>query len=227
METSRAETGHPDALALAAGELGREAVVVLGVEPDHLHQLLNPLLALLAVGDAVDVERVADDRPDPLARVQRRVRVLEDHLDLAPECPQRATLEGGDVVAVELDGALGDWQQLGDQPRQGRLAAAGLTHHAERLARVDLQVDAVDRVHPADLALEDDPLGDREVLLHAGEPDQRLACLGARAHRAGATSCCQMRSLSSRDRWQADRCSGFSGSAGSSLGTSLVHSSNT
>jgi hypothetical protein len=32
--------GYPDPLPLPAGELHREAVVVLGVQPDQLHQLL-------------------------------------------------------------------------------------------------------------------------------------------------------------------------------------------
>ena len=35
-----------DALALPAGELVRVAVVVLGVQPDRLHQLLHGALAL-------------------------------------------------------------------------------------------------------------------------------------------------------------------------------------
>ena len=39
---------------------------------------------------AVEAERGADDRADRLARVQRRVRVLEDHLHLAAERPQLA-----------------------------------------------------------------------------------------------------------------------------------------
>ena len=38
----RQRAGHADALPLAAGELGGEPVVVLGVEPDQLHQLLDP-----------------------------------------------------------------------------------------------------------------------------------------------------------------------------------------
>ena len=61
MDTSRADTGSsqmisfgpegqrpgdPDALPLAAGELGREPVEVLRVEPDQLHQLLHAALAL-------------------------------------------------------------------------------------------------------------------------------------------------------------------------------------
>ena len=36
----------------------------------------------------VDRERRADDLADRLARVQRRVRILEDHLHLAPQRPQ-------------------------------------------------------------------------------------------------------------------------------------------
>ena len=38
----RQRPGDADALALAAGELVRVAVVVLGVQPDDLEQLLDP-----------------------------------------------------------------------------------------------------------------------------------------------------------------------------------------
>ena len=48
--------GDADALALAAGELVRVAVDVLGVEADQLEQLLHPLL-LLALGQAVHAQR--------------------------------------------------------------------------------------------------------------------------------------------------------------------------
>ena len=123
IDTSRAETGSSqmmsfgrerqrpgdaDALALPAGELGREAVVVLRVEADELHQLLDPPLALRARGGVVDGERVADDRADPAARVQRAVRVLEDHLDLAAVRAHRRRGKLGDVVPVEHDPARGD-----------------------------------------------------------------------------------------------------------------------
>ena len=75
--------GDADALALAAGELVRVAVVVLRVEPDQLQQLLDrPLDAVLGVGTFWMPERRPDDRADGVPRVQRRVRVLEDHLDV-------------------------------------------------------------------------------------------------------------------------------------------------
>ena len=86
LRLQRERARDADALALAAGELVRVAVVVLRVEPDRVHQLLDrPLALALARLELVDRERLADDRADRLARVQRRVRVLEDHLHLAPQ----------------------------------------------------------------------------------------------------------------------------------------------
>ena len=90
----RERAGDADALALAAGELVRVAVVVLGVEADQLQQLLHrPLDAVLGL-DALDPERRADDRADGVPRVQRRVRVLEDHLHVAAQRPQLALPTG-------------------------------------------------------------------------------------------------------------------------------------
>ena len=76
-----------DPLALPAGELVREAVVVLRVEPDDLEQVLHAALALRLGADLVHLERLADDEADALAGVERCVRVLEDHHHLAPHRP--------------------------------------------------------------------------------------------------------------------------------------------
>ena len=92
-----------DALPLAAGELVRVAVVVLGREPDDVHQLLHAPLGARSRDWPWMHERVGDDRADALARVERRVRILEDHLHLAPQRAQRAPDELRDVAAVEQD----------------------------------------------------------------------------------------------------------------------------
>ena len=63
-----------DALALAAREVAREAVVVLGIEPDQLHQLLHAPGRSAPRREAVDLERIADDRADAPARIERAVR---------------------------------------------------------------------------------------------------------------------------------------------------------
>src|SRR5262249_44999565 len=145
----------------------------------------------------------------------RRVRVLEDHLHLAPVRAELARGEPADVLPVEDDLALGDVHQAQDEPRGGRLAAPGLPHQADGLARPDVEVDPVDGVDLADLLLEDDPAGDREVLLQAADPDERLSrSLRLRgrlgpladldAHRLAATSWSKMRSFSASDRWHAE-----------------------
>ncbi len=82
--------GDADPLALAARELVREPVVVLGVEPDHLEQVLDARFRSASVPSPWISSGSADDEPDPLAGIQRRVRVLEDHHQLAPERPHVA-----------------------------------------------------------------------------------------------------------------------------------------
>ena len=87
----RQRPGDADALALAAGELGREPVVVLRVEPDAAPSAparwrlrsAPPPMPWMANGSPM-IE------PDPPARVQRAVRVLEDHLHVAAQRPQLA-----------------------------------------------------------------------------------------------------------------------------------------
>ena len=85
LRVDRERARDADPLPLPARELVREAVVVLGVEADDLEQLLDAALALGRRADAVELERLADDEPDPLARVERRVRVLEHHHHVAPQ----------------------------------------------------------------------------------------------------------------------------------------------
>ena len=91
LRLERERAGDADALALAARELVRVAVVVLGVEPDACPSAPGPprLRSPSPVFMLVDRERLADDRADRLARVQRRVRVLEDHLHVAPQLLER------------------------------------------------------------------------------------------------------------------------------------------
>ena len=129
--------------------------------------------------------------------------------------PEIAALGVGDVLALELDRALGRVVQAHHHAGERRLAAPRLPHQPERLALVDLQVDAVDRVHVADPLLEQDPSGDREQLAEAADPDERrlrsLAGRGCRsfghldAHERAITSSWKMRSLSASDRWHARR----------------------
>ena len=138
---------HPDPLPLTTRELRREPVEMLGVESDHLHEFLDLPLALRAAGDSVDGEGVADDRPDPALRIQRPVRVLEDHLHLAPERAQLRGRELADVGAVEHHLSGRQVEQTHDAARQRRLPAPRLTDQAQGFAPAHLQADTVDGMH--------------------------------------------------------------------------------
>src|SRR6185295_1135235 len=98
---------------------------------------------------------------DPVERVQRRQRVLEDHRDVV--AAQRAHLGLGrrqEVLAVEQDLARDPRVLRARQPHHGerrdRLARARLAHDAEHLAGLDRVGDAVQRLDDTVLGLEVD-----------------------------------------------------------------------
>ena len=79
--------GDADALALAAGEFVRVAVGMLGTQADLGHHVGDAVLDLGLVGDAVDAQRIGQRAAHGLARIERGVGVLEDHLDGARASP--------------------------------------------------------------------------------------------------------------------------------------------
>ena len=107
-----------------------------------------------------------------MPRVQRGIRVLEDHLHPAPERPQLGLAEVRDVLAVEDDPAAGRLVETQDRPAHGGLPAARLADEAERFAATDLERDAVDRLDVADMPVEDEPALDRKVDLDVVELDE-------------------------------------------------------
>jgi len=111
-------------MALTAGELGRKARRELGRQPGFAEQRQRagmPLGARLRVLRAL--ERLGCEAGDAASRVERRLRVLEDHLDRAKtrgpigaRIRHRAAGEF-DVPAVRL-------LQPHDEARERRFAAA-------------------------------------------------------------------------------------------------------
>ena len=118
LRVERERARDADALALAARELVREPVRMLGREADGAQQLVDALLALVAAVAAVDAQRLADDVAHGHARVQRRVRVLEDDLHLAPHVAHLAAVERRDVAAVEEDLPARRLDELDDRARR-------------------------------------------------------------------------------------------------------------
>src|SRR6202040_3596544 len=84
---------------------------------------------------------------DRHARVERGIRVLKDHLYLAPQCTDGDAVWDADRIAVEhqLSGIRLD--QMQQQPGEGGLTAAGLADDAQGLAFADRERDAVHGLH--------------------------------------------------------------------------------
>ena len=175
LRPQRERAGDPDPLALSAGELVRIAVVVLRLEPHPVHQLLNLAAELRPGCQPVQLQRIPDDLPDALAGVERRVGVLEDHLDLAPHWAKILAGEPDHLLAAVLDGAGGRLEQLDDRPAERRLAAAGLADQPEGLALVQGDADVVDGLDARHSPVEEDSRLDREVLDEVLDLEDRIA----------------------------------------------------
>ena len=223
-----------DALPLPAGELVREPVVVLRVEPDDLEELLHAPLALGRSPDPVHLEGFRDREADALPRVQGRVRVLEDHHHVSADRPHLLPGQLRDVLAAEDEPARRRLEQLEDAAHEGRLAAARLADDAERLSPTEGEGDPVHGLHGRDLLLEDDSPRDREVLLQVLDDEQFLADFGLLVEhgRRGAQeaasavkvvrSAAASRAFVASSRWHACRCLESYGSA-SRGGTCSMH----
>ena len=114
---------------------------------------------------------LGDRRADRHPRVQRRVRVLEDHLHPAAVAAGGATrLTGQDVMPVQEEAPGGGGLQARDDAGERRLARSGPPHQGEDLTAVQSQVDAVQRT---DSAPREQPSGG-EVLAQASYLQDRF-----------------------------------------------------
>ena len=102
----------------------RVTVGEVGIKAHQPQQLLYTAPPLLEGSYRVVVEWLLQDVADRHARVERRIRVLEDHLHLPAHPSQSATAQPRDVLPVEHDRTRGCRQQSRNESRQGRLTAA-------------------------------------------------------------------------------------------------------
>ena len=145
----------------------------LGPESDGRQQLRDTVVARLALQSLVDRQRLADAARDRRPRVERRVRVLEDDLHVAPDVAQLLRVERDDVAAHELDAATRRVDEPEHDAGDGRLARTALAHEPQRLAGADAEVDAVDGVDAAGHTLEQAGVHG-EVLAQAARLEQQV-----------------------------------------------------
>ena len=139
--------GHTDALALAAGELVREAGHVLRQQAHQDERLLDPGAAFRPAQVLVVEQRLLDHPLHGQARVERSERVLEDDLHVAPQVAHPLRREGQDVLALEPDLARGGFDEAQDAEPGGGLAAARLAHEPQGFVFPEAEGDVVHGVH--------------------------------------------------------------------------------
>ena len=169
--------GDVDALALTPGELVGVAGAVSGPEAHQVEKLEHPVEDLLRCHLGVDPHRLADDAAYGVTGIQRRVRVLEDHLHTRSELAQLLLAEGRELDVAQPDLAGRRAMELQHSPPGRGLAAPALADQPERLAREEIEAHTIDRLdrHVDRLA--------REVLRHVHDPEHRLSRTAGRGHR--------------------------------------------
>src|SRR5262245_46209734 len=95
----------------------------------------------------MEAQHFAKGRSDRLAGIERRVGILEHHLDAAAEAIVAKARIARESLAFETDLAGGRLIDPHEGARQRGLAAAALTHQPERLLLADSQIDAIDRAY--------------------------------------------------------------------------------
>src|SRR5262249_8101326 len=125
------------------------------------------------LGNLVDREPFANDRSDRHARIQRRERILENHLDPSAELPHLARAQLGELDAVELDRSGRRLDQAKNHAACRGLAATGFADEAERLTGHHVERDVLHGADDAVLASEHSAL-DRKMLDEITNREQRL-----------------------------------------------------
>ena len=159
--------GDDHALPHAAGQL--EGVLVepaLRIGDAHSsQQLQRPLLRVTLGNLFVEQHGLGQLLADLHDGVQAGQRVLEDHAQLvAAVLVELILLQLQQIHALIEDGARAHHgvggQDAHQRPRRDRLAGAGFAHDGQRLALVQVEVDAPHRAHHALVGAE----GNRQVL---------------------------------------------------------------
>ena len=143
-------------------------------QPDLREQVPDLLILLLAAPHVLDDERLAQQRLHAHPRIERRIGVLEDHLQVAPRTAQRSASHAEHLAALQGDPPRVRFLDADDQLAERGLAAARFSDQSQCLADVDVQVHPGHGLDRVDLALEDRAGRDR-VLAHRVDDLQKVA----------------------------------------------------
>ena len=96
----------PGSLALTSGQLVRIAVDEISRQPDKIEQGRGAItLISSSLQASIHLQRTRQRRAQSQPGIQRRLRVLEDHLDARAQRAHFCFAKAADLDAVELDAA--------------------------------------------------------------------------------------------------------------------------
>ena len=168
----RQRARNADALFLPTGEFMRKAAGLRAIQAHLLQQLDNALVALLAGrGHTMHDHGLGDHVLHAVGRIQRRGRILEDHLHVAPVGFEFLGAEFKNIPALVVHAAGGVRHEAQDEPPRGRFSAAGFADQPQRFALLQLERHPAHRLHGARL-LEHGARADGKLLLEAFDLEQ-------------------------------------------------------
>ena len=188
-------SGNRHALALAARQLSRPVVGMARGQPDAFEHVGRLPAALRRVAQAMNFQWQRDDVGDAAARIQRRIGVLKHRLDALGKFARPQFLQ---IDSAQQHATRSRLEQAQQQTRQRRFAAARLADDAQHIARIQHQIDRIDRLQfarrlqktaaDAEAAAQTFGLQDR---LHAGNSARMQRQLWPEAATCIATGCAQ------------------------------------
>ncbi|MOA01568.1 hypothetical protein D3C78_1209840 [compost metagenome] len=116
-------------------------------KPYALQQPRHAPLGLFALQQTVHPQRLHNRVPHRLARIERRIRVLKNKLNIAPQRLQLARRQRIDALAVEDNAAFLRLNQAQQRASGGRFATARLAHQRERFAGPQIKADVFNRMY--------------------------------------------------------------------------------
>lgn len=140
------------------------ALLASSREAHQIHHPVNFLRKLLFRNDFVNNQRLFQNIDHTLARVQRGIRILKNHLHLFAQAVEIVLPVALDVFSLKFDLPRGSCFQPAQGSAQRGLSAAGLAHQAQCLTRKDRQIHAVHSLDISD-CLGDDAAANRIVQL--------------------------------------------------------------
>lgn len=144
LEHERARKG--DALPLPAGEGVRHPVCGGGVETDPAEQFRHARFRSLP-GKAADDRGFGQGAPNGVPGIERRLRILENHLDEGAPLAGKQVFRPDDVVALKRETAAVPLQQARDDLAERRFAGAAFANQRQCFALPQRQIDAIERAY--------------------------------------------------------------------------------